>query len=494
MWTKRFLLALLERALVGAATGFLSVGSIELAVDTPLDFWKAALIAALTGFVFSVAKGLIANAANGGTGPGIGKAETTEAKLETTVEADNIIVNADQVGATTENHTSMAAENVYNDGSVEVYETEFGAENWVSNVEPDASTAVDFLNAIQDADDVVPDGSEDGLVQISEGAPILGFAAFTSPAPVGLAARVISTLKAEAGYKEGRSGGHWNNNQKFSLEQPSLRWSNFMAWCATFVCWGFAKNGGYAPIGGSSTAAVAVFRDRAKASGRFSEYPAVGAIMILGQSGVHTGVVYAYDSTYIYTIEGNTNDSGSAEGNGVYLKRRTRASVYGYFYPNYPEGIYSADPAWANRAPKANKAPVKPTTSNSGAAWKPPVSVDASKPFGWASKFKDQGVYPAVSVKAFNAAMAAGKRGATGQRHGAEREVWAVEQGLKRLGYLQAPYSEDKSAGTSTQEALDKYRDKRFSRWPLADRRGTAGKQSLNQLCWDAGIKANWSE
>ncbi|MEV4558788.1 peptidoglycan-binding protein [Kitasatospora sp. NPDC049285] len=44
----------------------------------------------------------------------------------------------------------------------------------------------------------------------------------------------------------------------------------------------------------------------------------------------------------------NTNDNGTAEGDGVYLKSRPRrgpGSPYGYGVPAYPEGTVSADPA-----------------------------------------------------------------------------------------------------------------------------------------------------
>jgi LysM repeat protein len=57
--------------------------------------------------------------------------------------------------------------------------------------------------------------------------------------------------------------------------------------------------------------------------------------------------VYAYDATYIYTVEGNTNLTGSPEGDGVYLRKRARrdANTYGYGLPQFAEGVTTADPA-----------------------------------------------------------------------------------------------------------------------------------------------------
>ena len=88
-----------------------------------------------------------------------------------------------------------------------------------------------------------------------------------------------------------------------------------------------------------------------KARKRWSEYPAIGAQVFYGTSRDlnHTGIVVGYDATYIETIEGNTNDDGSREGKAVMRKRRARrgTNVVGYGYPQFSEGIASADPAFA---------------------------------------------------------------------------------------------------------------------------------------------------
>jgi hypothetical protein len=188
----------------------------------------------------------------------------------------------------------------------------------------------------------------------------------------GTAADVIRVAKGQVGYREGYAGGHWTNFQKFSPAVPGLEWSQNQAWCATFVSWCFQEAGmpkGSYPV----TASVATARDWWKQHNRWSDYPAIGAQCIMGVSGnAHTGLVYAYDADYIYTVEGNTNSSGNAEGDGVYLKKRSRRDpyVYGYGYPAYPAGIVTADPTWKNPAPTTPSGPVatpapsptKPTT------------------------------------------------------------------------------------------------------------------------------------
>lgn len=167
-----------------------------------------------------------------------------------------------------------------------------------------------------------------------------------------LCEKVISIAKAEVGYREEYKNGSYNNNQKYSDEVPGLEWSDYQPWCQTFQAWVAMKAGSASiePRTASCAAAVKWFKDR----NRFSYYPAIGAQVFFGAGGgSHVGRVYAYDADYIYTVEGNTNSSGSAEGNGVYLKKRARrdAYVYGYGYPAFPEGIKSADPAWADAAP-----------------------------------------------------------------------------------------------------------------------------------------------
>lgn len=183
------------------------------------------------------------------------------------------------------------------------------------------------------------------------------------------AQKIIAVAKAEVGYHEGRSAsGSWNNMQKYSTAVPGLEWSQGQPWCATFVAWCALQAGLAAlyPKTASCDVAANWFRSR----GRFSEYPAIGAQILFGTAADlnHTGIVIAYDAETVTTVEGNTNVTGSREGDGVYQRRhvRTSARVVGYGYPAFPEGIVSADPAWQNRAPVApapapTPAPVVPT-------------------------------------------------------------------------------------------------------------------------------------
>lgn len=165
-----------------------------------------------------------------------------------------------------------------------------------------------------------------------------------------ISADVVSIAKSQIGYREGFSGGHWNNIEKYAGQVPGLEWANGQPWCGVFVSW-VALNAGAAALY-PCTASVAAAETWWRKTGRWSEYPAVGAQIIYG-SGAHTGIVVGYDDLNVTTVEGNTNSTGSPEGDGVYLKTHARRDpwITGYGYPKFPEGIVSADPAYAKEAP-----------------------------------------------------------------------------------------------------------------------------------------------
>ncbi|MDR3080468.1 MAG: hypothetical protein LBV60_05990, partial [Streptomyces sp.] len=186
---------------------------------------------------------------------------------------------------------------------------------------------------------------------------------------------------------------------------------------------------------------------------RFSEYPAVGAQVFFGPGGgTHTGLVYAYDATYIYTIEGNTNTSGSAEGDGVYLKKRARRDsyVYGYGYPSFAAGIVSADPKWAAKTP---------TKTNSGSPAKTQLPVVDLSQLVTAARTDPGAAQGHVTYRA---------------------GTNLVEAALLQLGYLAKTYAGDGSFGSTTVTAYAKFQ--RALGYSGKDADGIPGLASLKQL------------
>lgn len=161
----------------------------------------------------------------------------------------------------------------------------------------------------------------------------------------------IDIARSQVGYHEGRNTSGWDNIQKYSEQLPGFTWSDGQPWCATFVQWCLWQVGTSVAPGAKSAGCAQSVAAYKKAS-RFTEYPGIGFQVFFGPNGgTHTGIVYKYDDTYIYTIEGNTNDNGSPEGDGVYLKQRLRKVdyVYGYGIPYYAANAVSADPRWNGR-------------------------------------------------------------------------------------------------------------------------------------------------
>lgn len=106
-----------------------------------------------------------------------------------------------------------------------------------------------------------------------------------------------------------------------------------MPWCASFVAWVYKKCGnysiprypGYVP-NWFPTGRVIWFR------GRYQDPPTPGDIIGIWFDSkrrlAHIGFFDRMDDKYIYTVEGNTNEAGSREGDGVYRKKRIIRTVH----------------------------------------------------------------------------------------------------------------------------------------------------------------------
>jgi hypothetical protein len=97
-------------------------------------------------------------------------------------------------------------------------------------------------------------------------------------------------------------------------------------WCAAFVS--YIMDGALGltnPL--AATASCAALATQAKALGLLKTTPTPGAIFLLdfGTGFHHTGFVLGVvtNASPCTTIEGNTNDDGSREGYGVFVRRRT---------------------------------------------------------------------------------------------------------------------------------------------------------------------------
>ena len=99
-------------------------------------------------------------------------------------------------------------------------------------------------------------------------------------------------------------------------------------WCGAFVNWVFIQ-AGVRPRAASPAQARSWFpkerlveRHAARQGDLFSLY-----YNSLGRIG-HVGFIDQVGESSYITVEGNTNEAGSREGQGVYRKRRMKRSVY----------------------------------------------------------------------------------------------------------------------------------------------------------------------
>lgn len=154
------------------------------------------------------------------------------------------------------------------------------------------------------------------------------------------AKQFITVLASQIGYREGydSKNGYWNNDNKFGIWYGM----NKVAWCAQFISWGANEVGALGTVV-PKFAAVSVALKWYRARNQTGVWPPqrgdIGMLRTYNPSawwadpdGWATAHVFAVDyfvadpgnpdAGTVVTVEGNTNDSGSAQGNGVYRLRR----------------------------------------------------------------------------------------------------------------------------------------------------------------------------
>lgn len=105
-------------------------------------------------------------------------------------------------------------------------------------------------------------------------------------------------------------------------------------WCASFVCYTFGQAGVKNPRSGYCPDLFLPNRVIYKRTSRGppKALPQQGDVwgLYFPEKGrvAHVGFVDQWGEKYVITVEGNTNEAGSREGDGVYRKRRPRSSIY----------------------------------------------------------------------------------------------------------------------------------------------------------------------
>lgn len=171
--------------------------------------------------------------------------------------------------------------------------------------------------------------------------------------------KVIEIAMAEVGYLEKKSNRNLDsktanagsaNYTKYGRDMHKLYPSvmDFPAsWCDAFVDWCFYQAYGVCNakglLGGDFNDYTPSSAQLYKNKGVWGTEPKVGAQIFFKNTTriCHTGLVYAFDNRYVYTIEGNTSGASGviSNGGGVCKKKYllTNSRIAGYGYPRYDE-------------------------------------------------------------------------------------------------------------------------------------------------------------
>jgi hypothetical protein len=197
--------------------------------------------------------------------------------------------------------------------------------------------------------------------------------------------KVIEVALAEVGYLEKKSNSNLDdktanagsaNYTKYARDLDAMGFYNgrkqSVAWCDVFVDWCFVTAYGkeaalkltFQPTKASSNCGAGCKYSRGyyKNNGRLFDTPQPGdqiffypSTDIGGSTIQHTGLVYAVDKTYVYTVEGNTSGASGvvANGGGVCKKK---------YKLNYNRLAGFGRPVWGTGAPAVETPTETPTT------------------------------------------------------------------------------------------------------------------------------------
>ena len=145
-----------------------------------------------------------------------------------------------------------------------------------------------------------------------------------------LGKEALKVAITQIGNSENPLGSNWGTPVKDYLKTVGI---NFPApWCMAFIYWCFEKSKKTAPNPLVKTGGVLAAWNTADKKYRVVDEVQVGDIFIMdyGKGLGHTGIVEKVSPTFVYTIEGNTNDVGSREGTIVSRKKRSKKKIKGY--------------------------------------------------------------------------------------------------------------------------------------------------------------------
>ena len=143
--------------------------------------------------------------------------------------------------------------------------------------------------------------------------------------------KALEIAITQIGKRENPLGSNWGEPVQSYLRSVGIGFP--ASWCMAFVYWCFKNASIELSVINTAIKTGGVLKAWNNATKESkSNTPVIGSIFIMdfGKGLGHTGIVEKFDATFIYTIEGNTNDTGSREGIAVCRKTRKRNTIKGY--------------------------------------------------------------------------------------------------------------------------------------------------------------------
>lgn len=126
-----------------------------------------------------------------------------------------------------------------------------------------------------------------------------------------------------------------NSNDGIRVEEYQAYTGNRKgdAWCASFVCWALSKADIVNPRSGWSPhlfpESKLVWKNGRNTNKEPPQQGDIFGIWFKNKGRIaHCGFVDDWGTSQVITVEGNTNEAGSREGDGVYRKRRLKNSLH----------------------------------------------------------------------------------------------------------------------------------------------------------------------
>lgn len=141
----------------------------------------------------------------------------------------------------------------------------------------------------------------------------------------------IQIAISQIGEEEKPRGSNWGHPVQDYLASVGISFP--ASWCLAFVYWCFDKAAKQLEAQNPLVRTGGVLHEWNTISKGFkASTPQIGSIFIQdhGHGLGHTGIVEKIVDGMLYTIEGNTNDTGSREGYEVCRKIRNPAKCIGY--------------------------------------------------------------------------------------------------------------------------------------------------------------------